>query len=154
MSDINAGGNVLGLEPNKYVKINYLILLTAAVLGVISSLLWALTIPTGLGGIMNLLSVLGLIMAVVGWLAFKEKFNALELNHLKYICVLFLAFFVVGLILGAALFAAPMGMSVILLIVGAAQVLLLFTGYNSYQHGRTITKDSVQSEVKAALSRS
>lgn len=144
---------VMGLEPTKYVKIVYILLLVSSGIGVLTSVLALAGIFTALNPLITLVGIIGLIMAVIGWAAFKEKFATLELDHLKYIILLFLVFLVVGIVVGAVLLMSAMLLYAVSVLLGIVQVGLLFTGFNSWQHGRTITKDNLQGEVKAMLNR-
>lgn len=153
MSDLNAGSKVLGLEAPKYIKVAYILLLISSGVGVLTSLLALAGIFTALNPLASLLGIIGLLMAVIGWAAFKDKFSALEFAHLKYIVVLFLAFLLLGLVIGAVLLMTPMGLYSVSILLGLVQFALIFTGFNSWQHGRTVTKNNVQDELKAALNR-
>lgn len=153
-SNMPGNNKALGLEPPKYVKVAYILLLIAAGVGLLTSLLAMIGVFTGLGAIANLLGIAGVVMGILGWAVFKDKFSALEMNHLQYIVILFLAFFVVGIVVGAMMLMSPMGTYAAMLLLGIAQFGLIFTGYNSWTHGRMITKDNIQGEVKAAMNRS
>jgi hypothetical protein len=153
MSELNAGNKVLGLEPTQYVKIAYILVLISSGAGVLLSLLAMVNVYIGLGALTNLLGFIGLLMAVVGWAAFKEKFAPLEISHMQYIVLLFVIFLLIGLVLGAVLMTSPGVMYAVGLLFGLAQFALIFTGFNSWQHGRTVTKDNVQGELKLAMKR-
>jgi hypothetical protein len=62
-------------------------------------------------------------------------------------------FFLVSIVLGSILIATPVVGIALMLLVSFAQVMVIWTGYNSWAHGRSITKDNVQSEIKLALKR-
>lgn len=144
---------VLGLEPAKYVKIAYILLLVSSAIGVLTSLMALVGIFTVLGGIASLAGIIGLLMAVIGWAGFKDSFSGLGLNHLKYIVILFLAFLVIGIIVGAIFLMSPVALYGASLVMGAIQLVLVYTGYNSWGRGRSITKDNLKDEVRAALNR-
>ncbi len=146
---------IMGFIPkNKYVEITYWMLLVSTGGGLLLTLLALAGFPVGLGNLLSVIGFLGLLMAVLGIFVFKEEFSALDQAHLKYLGVLFIIFFVLGLFLGAALAIVMFLMLIVMLSVSAIQFLLFFTGYNSWKHGRTITKDNLKSEIKLALSRS
>lgn len=153
MSDVNEGNKVLGLDPAQYVKIAYLLVVISSGAGVLLSLLAMANIFLGIGALTNLLGFVGLLMAVIGWAAFKEKFASLEVSHLQFIVLMFVLFLLVGLLVGAFLFGAPSLLYVVSLLLGIVQFVLIFTGFNSWNHGRIVTKANVQDEVKLALKR-
>ncbi len=144
---------VLGLAPAKYVKITYILLLVSAGVGALLSLLALVGFISLLGAIGSLAGLVGLIMAVVGWAAYKDSFSSLEIKHLQYVVLVFLGFFIVNVII-SSLFMMTLTLSFLLsALLNAAALVLLFTGFNSWQHGRTITKTNLLDEVKLALKR-
>jgi hypothetical protein len=153
MSDLNEGNKVLGLAPSQYVKIAYILVVISSGVGVLLSLLAMANIFLPIGALTNLLGFIGLLMAVIGWAAFKDKFAMLEISHLQYIVLLFVLFLLIGLLVGALLLAVPTMLYLMSLLLGIVQFVLIFTGFNSWSHGRTVTKQNVQNEVKAALKR-
>lgn len=144
---------VLGLEPAQYVKIAYILVVISSGVGVLLSLLALANIYLGFGALTNLLGFVGLLMAVIGWAAFKDKFASLEVSHLQYIVLMFVLFLLIGLLVGAVLLSAPSILFFLSLVLGVVQFVLIFTGFNSWRHGRTVTKANVQDEVKLALKR-
>lgn len=153
MSDLNDGNKVLGLAPAQYVKIAYLLVVISSGVGVLLSLLALANIFLSIGALTNLLGFIGLLMAVVGWAAFKDKFAPLEVSHLQFIVLMFVLFLLIGLLVGAILLPAPNILFLVSLLLGIVQFVLIFTGFNSWSHGRIVTKDNVQNEVKLALKR-
>lgn len=147
-------GKIMGLEPQKYVKISYILIIISAALGLLFSVLTIAGFFMGFGNIGALLGLAGLIMAVLGWLFFAKDFSALEINHLKYIVILFAIFFVGGFVLAPMLALLGPAAWILFLLVNIAQIVLILTGFNSYCHGRTITKETIQDEIKAMVSRS
>lgn len=146
-------GKVIGLEPQKYVKITYILLIVSSGVGALMSVLAMLGVLSLLGGIASLAGLIGLIMAVVGWAGFKESFSSLEIQHLKYIVMVFLGFLVINVVISAII---PMTLThsfILSAILNTAALALLFTGYNSWSHGRTVTKDTIKGEFQAALKR-
>lgn len=154
MSNLENDDKIMGFVPkDKYVLYTYYLILTSSVIGLVTYLFSLVGIVLPLGGINALISLAALLMGLIGYFGFREKFGSLEQNHLLYICALFGIFFVAGLILGAALVAIPLMFSLVMIIFAIAQMALFFTGYNSYTHGRMVSKDNVKDELQLALKR-
>jgi hypothetical protein len=148
MSNFIKDGKVFGVVPHaQYLKIAYLLMLGGGVLNLLSFMLALGSIAIGLGQLAMLLSVVGLLMVVLGLLVLGEDFSALEKNHFLYICVLFVALYVLGGIIGNT------GVLVLALLVSLAGLFMLYVGYNSWSKGRMITKDNVAAEVQLATKR-
>jgi len=154
MSNVDSDDKILGFIPKeKYVLIVYYLLLAAAGIGLISTVFAMLGVGLPLGGLANLAGIIALILALVGYFGFRESFGALDQGHLLYLCVLFGVFFVIGLVLGSALYMSPVLLYLVMVPLAVLQLLMYFTGFNSYKHGRTVTKSNVKDEVKLALRR-
>lgn len=152
MSD--TANNIMGFIPkNKYVQITYWLLLAASAGGVVLSLLSLVGIIIPLGGLFTLCGLAALVLALLGYFAFKSEFSAHDQSHLMYLAILFGVFFLVGMIVASSFFAAPMMFYAVSTLIGMVQLLLVFTGFNSWKHSRTITKDNIKSEVQLALKR-
>lgn len=151
MSDTD---NIMGFIPkNEYVKYAYLLLLGASALGLLLSLFMLIGVHIPFQGLVTIANVLGLIMALLGYFVFKSEFSALDQSHLLYLSVLIGIFFIASIVLGSIVVTAMfVGLSLALLAC-FVQLLLIWTGYNSWAHGRSITKENVQSEIKLALKR-
>ncbi len=153
MSDTSS--NIMGFIPkSKYLQITYWLMLASSAGGLLVSLLALVGVIIPLGGLLTLCGLAALVLALLGFFVFKSEFSALDQSHLMYIAVLFAVFFVVGIVVGASFFAMPFMMYAVMIVIGAAQLLLIFTGYNSWKHGRTITKDNIKSEILLATKRS
>lgn len=145
---------IMGFVPkDKYVLIVYYLLLAAAGIGVVSMLFSMVGIILPLGALANVAGLCALVLGLVGYFGFKDDFSGLDQSHLLYLCVLFGIFFVLGILLGSALYMAPVLMYLVMVPLALAQLLLYVTGFNSYKHSRTVTKDNVKEEVKLALRR-
>lgn len=142
---------VLGLEPAKYVKIAYILLLVSTGVGLLTSLMAMAGIFTGLGVVANLAGIIGLLMAVIGWVGFKDKFSALDINHQQYIVVLFVAFLLLGIVVGAIFLMSPVALYGASLAFGILQFWLIVTGYNSWGKGRALSKENIREEMQRAL---
>lgn len=157
MSNEENGGKIANLIPkDRYVYITYAVILASAGLGLLISLLALVGVLLPLGQVVGVLALMGLFMALGGYFGYKEEFNAIDQNHLFYLCVLFGAFFVLNLILASALAYSGIVGSLILLIIAGAEAVLIFAGFNAHMHGRTMTlsKDALISEVQLAIKRS
>ena len=124
MSDSNT---IMGFIPkDQYVKYTYYLLLASSLGGLVLTLFGLLGIIIPLSPLFGLAGLCGLILALIGFFFFKEEFSAL----------------------------VPTLMFLVTFLVGAAQLIMIWTGYNSWSRGRSITKDNVKSEVQLALKRS
>ena len=154
MSDVT-NDKIMGFIPkDQYVKITYYLLLASSAGGLVLSLLAVVGILIPLGPLFNLAGLIGLILALLGFFVFKSEFSALDQSHLMYLSVIIAVFFLAGLILGASFVFVPTMMYLVMLLIAVVQLIMVFTGYNSWKHGRTITKDNVKGEVQLALKRS
>lgn len=152
MSDAN---KIMGLVPkDKYVLYAYYMLLGSAAAGIALTILGVIGVYLPLGGLIGLVGLIGLIMALAGYFGFKDQFSPLDQAHLLYLVIVFAVFFVAGLVIGGAFYSSFGALMMVSLLLNLIQALLLFTGYNSWKHGRTITKENVKSEVQLALKRS
>lgn len=156
MSNIDGGEKILGFVPReKYVQITYYLLLAASGVSFLTILLLLIGVFFPLAGIANLAGLAGLILGLVGYFGYKDRFNGLEQSHLLYLCILFGVFFVMGLILGAAFAFIFALMAIVMVVFNGLQLILIFTGFNAYSHGRSIVveKENILTEVKLALKR-
>jgi hypothetical protein len=153
MSD-PSDNKIMGFIPkSRYVQITYYLLLAAVVGGLVLSLLAMIGVIIPLGGLFNLAGLIGLVMALLGFFVFKAEFSALDQSHLLYISVVIGAFIIIGIVIGASLFAAPMLAYMVTFLLACAQVLMVYTGYNSWKRGRSITKENIKDEVQLAMKR-
>ncbi len=152
MSD-NTEQKILGIIPkSRYVHFAYMFLLVSAAGNVFYSLLAivGLSFESATYGVM-VLGLLSLILAAVGLTKEKAEFTELEHAHFKYMAFLFVAFFVIYILGGAFYGIAYFIGYLVTALIGAAQSVLVWTGYNSWQGGRVITKENIKSEVQIAL---
>ncbi len=151
MSDAD---KIMGLVPkDKYVLYTYYLLLGSAVAGIVLNVLGIIGVYLPLGALIGLVGLVGLIMGLVGYFGFKDQFNALDQAHLLYLVIIFAVFFVVGLVVGGSFYSSMGALMLVSFLINLGQALMLFTGYNSWKHGRAITKDNIKSEVQLALKR-
>ncbi|HEU4838483.1 MAG TPA: hypothetical protein VFS88_03625 [Micavibrio sp.] len=151
MSDAD---KIMGFIPkDQYVKYTYYLLLASSIGAAVLTLLGLIGIHIPLMQLFGLAGIAGLILALIGFFIFKEEFSALDQSHLLYICIIIAVFFLAGLILGQAFALVTYLMLLVSLLVFVAQLIMVWTGYNSWSHGRSITKSNVKSEVQQALKR-
>jgi hypothetical protein len=151
MSDAD---KIMGFIPkDQYVKYTYYLLLASSIGAAVLTLLGLIGIHIPLMQLFGLAGIAGLILALIGFFVFKEEFSALDQSHLLYICIIIAVFFLAGLILGQAFALVTYLMLLVSLLVFVAQLIMVWTGYNSWSHGRSITKSNVKSEVQQALKR-
>lgn len=152
MSDAS-NDKIMGIVPkDRYMYFTYMFLLVAAAGNALFSVFGLIGIHLASAGYgVMVLGLLALILAIVGLTKHKNDFSALEHAHFKYIGFLFIAFFIINIVFGSLY-----GISFFLgylctIILGLAQAVLVWTGYNAWQGGRVITKDNIKSEVQIAL---
>jgi hypothetical protein len=127
---VGAETSILGFIPEqKYVRIVYILILIGAAC--------SLLLPP-----LAIVGVVGFVLGLLGLFVFRTRLNALDVNHLAALCVVFAAAFVVLFItLGSFLF----------LLASLAQLALYYIGFNSYRHGRTVGIGTLKDEVRLAL---
>ncbi len=152
MTDTNNG--IMGFIPkDQYLKITYMLLLVASGGGLLIAVLAMLGVIVPLGGLFGLAGIAGLVLALLGYFVYKDEFSSLVQSHLLYLSVLIGIFIVVGLVIGASLFNVNMMYHIISVLISIVQFLLVFTGFNSHNHGREVNKNNIKGEVQSALKR-
>jgi len=149
-----ADDKIMGLIPKeKYMHIAYMFLVISAAGNALYALFgligieFASAVPA-----VTLMGVLAVVMAAIGLTKHKDDFTAVEHAHFKYIAVLFLVFLVANVLIGGAVYAIAHFLGYLCTMAfGALQAVLVWTGYNSWQGGRVITKDNIKEEVTIAL---
>lgn len=153
MSD-SADNKILGIVPkDQYVKYTYFLLLAAGAGGLLLSVLALIGVIIPIGGLFQLAGIVGLIMALLGVAVYPNEFSTHDKSHLIYIAIVVGAFIVVSIVIGASFFQVAALATTIVVLVSAFELLLLFTGYNSWAHARTVTKENIKGEVQLALKR-
>lgn len=152
MSDAS-NEKLLGIVPKeKYVHFAYMFLLISAAGNVLYSLLSIIGIT--FASATPALIVLGLMstaLAAVGLTKHKADFTATDHAHFKYMILLFVSFFFIYLIAGGVYAIAYFLGYLVTAAIGAVQAVLAWTGYNSWQGGRIITKDNIRGEIETAI---
>ncbi len=152
MSTLVTNGKVLGILPvGQYTKITYILLLVSAGVALLSTFLGLVGVPLGLGMLGGVCGMLALLFAVLGIALLANHLTSLDKNHLVYICVLFVAFYLLGF-----LFVQIGGIIalVLALFFAVIQFALVFTGFNSWSKGRALTAQNIKSEINLAVKRS
>jgi hypothetical protein len=145
---------IAGFIPkSKYALIAYALVLIAAAGGLITTLLAMAGIYLPLGRILSICGIVGLIMALLGAFLFNKDLPELDRSHMLYISIVFAALYIIGMVLGNMLSGSIMLALLIALFIAGAEFVLLFTGFNSWKHGRAMTKDNIGSEAKLAIKR-
>ncbi len=151
---MEGNNKVLGLESAVYVKLCYILILISGALGLLLSLLGTLGLIVASSGLVGLVGLAGLIMALVGWLAFAKDFTVIELSHLKFLSVVFVAFYVASLIIGSVMFGAGLLWSLMSFLLGAALLLVVYLGFRLWQARQEPTQVTLKMEfdnLKASL---
>lgn len=124
-----ADGNLLGFIPEqKYTRIIYILMLTSAVGGLF-------LLPLMIAGFA------GFILGLMGLSTLKARLNDQDRNHLAAICVVFAVTIL--------LFLLSVG-SFLFLLIGLAQIVLFYIGFNSYREGRSVSFSNLKSEAQLA----
>lgn len=158
---------IMGIVPKaRYMYFAYMFLLVSAAGNALFSVFGILGFaPDSAAVAVTALGLLAVILAAVGLTKHKDDFTALDHAHFKYIAAMFLAFLVLNLLFAAMfqaflvlnlLFGGVYGISYALgylctIALGLLQAVLVWTGYNSWQGGRVVTKDNIKSEVQIAI---
>jgi hypothetical protein len=142
---------VLGIEVSKYTNICYLLMLISGGFGLLTSLggLGNVNIPGS--SIIGLLGLAGLVLALLGLFAFKDKFSSLDLSHFKYVGVLLVIFIIIFVVLGSFLFNEGFVGALLVLLLSAAHFVLLFAGFRTYKAGIEASKDAIITNIKSGL---
>lgn len=145
---------IAGFIPkSKYVTITYYLILASMAVQFINMMMAMNQAFSPLMVLGSIAGLLGLLMAVLGYFVFKNDLTALDRNHLGYIGIMFVVVFVANGILTSIFMLVPVMMMIASMAVYAIGGILFFTGLNSYNKARTITKDNLKSEVQLALKR-
>lgn len=152
MSDASAQ-KIMGIVPkNRYVHFAYMFLIISAAGNVLFSIFSI--IGLNFASATPALIVCGLatlVMVAVGLTKHKNDFTPVEHAHFKYMAVLFIAFFILYIVFGGVYAISYFLGYVCTIALGIVQSVLAWTGYNSWQGGRIITKDNIQDEIKTAI---
>lgn len=153
MSD-TSNDKLLGFIPKvRYTYFTYMLVLSGVGLGALSTLLIMVGIYTPLGNIATLLGLAGIVLALLGAFLYKDDFSALDRSHFIYVAIVYAATWLAAVFFGSALYFFPPLAMVVMLTLALIAAVLVYTGYTSWQGGRTITKDNLKDEVKIALRR-
>lgn len=154
MSDANTD-KIMGIVPKeRYMYFAYMFLLISGAGNALYSLLAIVGLRLESAGYaVMVLGLLAAILAGIGLTKHKDDFTAHDHAHFKFIIVVFVVFFVINVVGGAAYAIAYILGYLVTAVIGAAQAVLTWTGYNAWQDGRVITKDNIRDEVKAAIAK-
>lgn len=153
MSDVSET-KIAGFIPkSKFVTITYYLILASMVIGAINVLMVMNATFSGLVVLGSIAGLSGLLMGLGGFFLFKDELVGLDRNHLAYICILFAVCFVVNAIFNAIFLATPGLLLIVNLVLYAAEIVLFYTGLNSYKKARSISKENIKDEVQLALKR-
>ncbi len=151
MSSLVTNGKVLGILPvGQYTKVTYILLLVSAGIALLSTFLGVVGVAVALGVLGGVCGMLALLFAVLGIALLAGDLTSLDKNHLVYICVLFVAFYLLSF-----LFVQIGGFLALLLALFFAviQLAMAFTGFNSWSKGRTLSAQNIKSEMNLAVKR-
>jgi hypothetical protein len=121
---------LLGLiPPAQYTRYSYMLGLCGAVAGLLFTPLL-------------IVAVAALVLGLLGLTAFRDRLNTLDVRHLGVLCTILLA-------AGLTLFVTRG--TFLFLLAALAQIALIYVGFNSYRHGRTVTMHNLKNETLMAL---
>ncbi len=139
---------IIGVESTKFIKISYILILISSGFGVLANIMALIGVALFGSFITGLLGLVGLLMVVTGWVGFKDKFTEVDISHFKFLVILFLAFFALGIVFGALLVnMGPVG-NIILALLSIFQFALLWTGFSLWRSAQAATKDSLINGMK------
>lgn len=139
---------VLGIETTKYTKICYILILIASGFGVLSNLLGMFGAVMYGGLFIGLLGLIGLAMAAMGWVIFKDKFSSLDVSHFKFLIILFIAFFIFGMIFAILIMGMGSAGMFIMVLLAILQFSLLLAGFQIWRAGQEATKNNLINGLK------
>jgi hypothetical protein len=144
---------ILGFVPkSKYVHFAYMFLLISAAGNVLYSLIAIIGIHLESAGYATMiLGLASFTLAVLGLTMVKNEFTAHDHAHFKFLAILFPAFFVIFVIFGGVYAVSFFLGFLCTAAIGAAQCVLVWTGYNSWQDGRIVTAANIKDEIKKAI---
>ncbi len=140
-------GKVLGIPTNKYAKICYMLILISAAFGLVTSLLALVGMYIGVGAIMSLIGLIGLAMAITGWLVFGEEFGAVDISHFKALSILFVVFFVFNIIFFNATAGFGIIAPILQFLITAVEVAILFAAYDTWRNGQVATVQTIKASL-------
>lgn len=117
------------IPPEQYTRYSYILALSGAAAG--------LLLPP-----LAVVALAGFVLALLGLTVFRPRLQALDVQHLGLLCLIFVAaMLLLFLTRGTFLF----------LLVALAQIVCFYVGFNSYRHGRIVTMQNVKGEFLMAL---
>lgn len=140
---------ILGIPTASYVKFCYILVMIASGYGVFSHLVGLVGVYVPGGQLFGLVGLSGIVLALLGWLAFGEKLKAVDHEHVKYLALLFGVFFVFYVVLAGSMGWFGFLGQIVLLIVAAIQLSCFYVGLKMWQAGQEPTKDSVIAELNS-----
>ncbi len=155
MSDTSNDTKILGFIPkSKYVHFMYMFLLISAAGNVLYSLIAIIGIHLASAGYATmLLALMSLVLAVLGLTVVKNEFTAHDHAHFKFAAILYVAFTITFIVFGGVYAISFFLGYLCTAAIGAAQCLLTWTGYSSWQDGRVVTAANIKDEVKIAIAK-
>ncbi|NCT40603.1 MAG: hypothetical protein GW778_02955 [Alphaproteobacteria bacterium] len=134
---------VLGIPKKNYIKLTYILLMTASALGIPAMFIG------GLSGIVGLIGLVGVVLALLGFFMFAIEFTDAQLSHFKYVGVVFIASFFLGVILSIILGSNGVLALVISPLINLFALAAMFAGYRLNEKRTPASKESVLNELKS-----
>lgn len=137
---------IIGIPRDSYGKLCYILVLVAASFGVVSHLFGLVGIYIPGGQISALIGLSGLLLAIMGIFVFNEKLKPFDVEHLKYIGILFAAFFFFYIVFANSFGWFGFVGSLLVFLVAVAQLTAFYIGYSLWKTNREPTKEAVVAE--------
>jgi len=97
----------------------------------------------------GLLGFGGLILAALGYFAFKGEFNAIQVSHFRYVGVVFLAFLVIAMVVSMVFASLTSIVSIFGIILNLASLACMFAGYKMNDKNVAATKENAIQQIKS-----
>lgn len=151
--DVSASDKkVIGIPVQNYVKICYLLILTASGFGVFTNFVGIVGVYVPGGQLFGILGITGLALSLIGWQAFAKEFKPNEITHFKYMALLFVAFFVIYLVLSGGLGWFGFFGAIIAFLIAAVQFGCIYTGFSLWKADKEASKENLIGEFEAMKS--
>ena len=138
-----AATKLLWIPKKDYIKFTYIALMAASVLGLLAAFVGAVS------GLASLTGLTCILLAILGFTIYKREFTDAQLSHFKFVGVIFIISFVLGILLSVVFGGNATLLLVVTPLVNLAALALMFTGYRLNESRTPASKESVINELKS-----
>ncbi|MFK7839208.1 MAG: hypothetical protein AB8B83_02665 [Bdellovibrionales bacterium] len=135
--------SILGIPKENYIKIAYLTLIAACILGFIAVFVSAIS------GLSTLVSLAGIVLVLAGFFMYGPEFSDAQLSHFKFVGVIFVATFILGVILSAVLGGVAIANYIVSSSLSIAVLTVLYCGFKLNEDRKEVTKDNFVNQLKS-----